>query len=563
MASLLPFNGTLDKRLAGHLLRRATFGPGKKDIDQFTGLTPAQAVAQLLQEQELPTPPINPLSGEPLINPEEGIYKMTSDGDAVDIESNFIYWWMAQMNNSGNNITEKMVYFLHTHFTTIKSRIEEPTALYYQIALFRHYALGDFKTLCLKMCKDNAMLRHLDGIQNVKDNPQENFGRELLELYSIGKGDQIASEEVDGESYANYTTYTEQDVKAATKVLSGWDEDTTFETIDPDTGLSTGKLKASAQLMTTQHDVSTKTFSSAFQNKQISPTLVENNSTTVEDAEAELAEMIDMIFEQEAAAKYVCRKLYRFFVYYEITDEIEQDIITPLAQTLIANDYVLKPVLEELLTSSHFYDSDDSETSNNIVGAVIKSPIELVTGVSRFFNMAMPDPETEAADLEATYAPIYEEMIYQGLELYEPFEVAGYSAYHQAPVYNRNWISANYLAYRYVYSEYILDQENEDGESKTFGWLDVIEFVENTQNISNPADAEQLVTDLVTYMFPEEITDERFDYFLNTVLLDGLTSVMWELEWSTYQSSGDDTAVRTQIEALITAIIQSPEFQLM
>ena len=563
MASLQPFNGTLDKRLASHLLRRATFGPGKKDIDQFIGLTPAQAVTQLLGDLEPPTPPVNPLSGTPLINPEEGIYKMTSDGDAVDTGKTFLHWWMAQMNNSGNNITEKMVYFLHTHFTTMKSRIEEPTALYYQIALFRHYALGNFKTLCLKICKDNAMLRFLDGIQNVKGNPQENFGRELLELYSIGKGQQIESEEIDGESYANYSTYTEQDVKAATKILSGWDEDTTFETLDPETGLSTGKLKATAQLMTTQHDVSFKSFSSAFQSQEIGPTLVENDSTTVEDAEAELSQMIDMIFEQLNTAKYICRKLYRFFVYYDITDEIEQDIIAPLAQTLLNNDYELKPVLEELLTSSHFYDEDDNETGNNIVGAIIKSPLELVTGVGRFFNIPMPDPVTEAADLESAYEPIYEEMILQGMELYEPFEVAGYSAYHQTPVYNRNWISANYLAYRYIYSEYILDGNNEDGEQKTFGWLDVITFVENTENITNPADANQLVSDLVTYMLPEEISEERFDYFLNTVLLDGLTSVMWELEWDTYQSSGDDTAVRTQIEQLVTAIIQSPEFQLM
>ncbi|MEM1135352.1 MAG: DUF1800 domain-containing protein [Bacteroidota bacterium] len=563
MASLQPFNGTLDKRLAGHLLRRATFGPGKNDIDQFTGLTAAQAVAQLLEDQEPPTPPVNPATGTPLIDPASGIYKMVTDGEGINLTNNFLHWWMAQMKNSGNNISEKMVYFMHTHFTTMKSRVEQPSALYYQIALFRFYTMGNFKTLCLKVCKDNAMLRFLDGIQNVKGRPQENFGRELLELYAIGKGDQIAPDVVDGEAFANYTTFTEQDVKAATRVLSGWDEDTNFETIDPDTGLATGKLKANAQLMTTQHDVGIKTFSGAFQNRQIAPTIVENDSTTTDEAEAQLVQMIDMIFEQEETAKYICRRLYRFFTYYDITPEVEQDIITPLANTFRNGGYELKPVLEQLLVSSHFYDTDDNETGNNVVGAIIKSPLELVTGLNRFFRIPMPDPVTEAAEMEAAYKPVLEEMESQGMELYEPFEVAGYSAYHQGPVYNRNWISANYLAYRYIYSEHLLERQDEDGIDKIFGWLDVIAYVENTENVANPADANQLVTDLVTYMLPEEISAERFDYFLNGVLLDELSTVMWQLEWESYKTSGDDTAVRMQIESLVRAIIQSPEYQLM
>jgi uncharacterized protein (DUF1800 family) len=445
----------------------------------------------------------------------------------------------------------------------MKSRVEDPSALYHQIALFRFYALGNFKTLSLKICKDNAMLRFLDGIQNVKDRPQENFGRELLELYTIGKGIQIAPEVVDGEEFANYTTFTEQDVKAATRLLSGWDEDTQFETIDPDTGIPTGIVKANANLLTTQHDVGLKDFSTAFQNTQIGPAMVENESTTTAEVEAQLAQMIDMIFIQEETAKYICRRLYRFLVYYEITDEIEQDIIAPLAATFRNSGYELKPVLEQLLISSHFYDADDNQTGNNIIGAVIKSPLELVTGVNRFFNIPTPDPALEAADMLGTYAPILEEMESQGMDLFEPFEVAGYAAYHQMPAYNRNWISANYLAYRYIYSEHILEKMDEDDMPKTFGWLDVIAFVENVENITNPADAPQLVTDLVTYMLPEVVSEERIDYFLNTILLDGLSSVMWEFEWESYQTSGDDTAVRTQIESLVRAIIQSPEFQLM
>ncbi|WP_020527316.1 DUF1800 domain-containing protein [Flexithrix dorotheae] len=558
MADITPHNGTLDRKMAAHLLRRATFGPTKKEIDAFTGKTVDQAVNDLIVDQEIPLGPVDTTTGDPLVDPLNGKYKLDTGEEDSNATNYFLSWWMAQMFKSGTTLHEKMTFFMHAHFTTMKSKINESTALYYQNAFFRYYALGNFKTLCHKICFDNAMLRFLDGIQNVKGSPQENFGRELLELYSIGKGPQID----DGD----YTTYTEEDVKAATRVLSGWDEDTTFQTLDVDTGYAIGKLKTNDDINTSRHDSEEKTFSAKFNNQVIAPLTQQGGNTSIENAQEELSNMIDMIFDpvltNKAAAKFICTRLYRYFVYYKVTPEVETGIIDALADTFIANDYELKPVLAQLFKSKHFYDLDTTDnSSDNNIGAIIKSPLELVMGTLRFFQVTMPDPELEAASLEAIYEQVLKSMEDQGMELYEPFEVAGYPAYHQGPIYTRNWISASWLGYRYLFSDILVAGEL-DKENGVFGKLDIIEFVENPDNVTDPRNATQMVTELVEDLLPEEISEERFNYFLDAVLLDDLSAVNWEFEWDTYKSSGDDTAVRGQLEKLIKAILQSPEYQL-
>ncbi|MGI9544900.1 MAG: DUF1800 family protein, partial [Cyclobacteriaceae bacterium] len=172
---------------------------------------------------------------------------------------------------------------------------------------------------------------------------------------------------------------------------------------------------------------------------------------------------------------------------------------------------------------------------------------------------ALPDP---GVDLEAFYdaarSGILSPMQDQGLDLYEPFEVAGYKAYHQFPGYNRNWISENNLARRYQYSDLLLN-----GEQREWGfWMDTVAYVDNTQHISDPANAQTLVQELVDDLFPEIITTERFDYFLNDILLDGLSMANWSTEWFSYKSSGDSSAVKSQLDSLFRALIQSPEYQL-
>jgi uncharacterized protein (DUF1800 family) len=371
----------------------------------------------------------------------------------------------------------------------------------------------------------------------------------------VGKGTQVGP--------GDYTTFTEQDVQEGARVLSGWGEDLTFENLDPETGIPMGSVKTNqAGLMATQHDAGTKTFSTRFQGRTIAPATVTNNLTTVAETEQELSDFVDMVFEQEATARHICRKLYRFFVYYHITPEVENDIIGPLATLLRNNQFEIKPVLATLLKSQHFYDMDNDLLRDNQVGAIIKSPLELMLSAMRFFKVAMPDPDTQADQLlSGAYEKLIGFMGDQGLNFLEPFDVAGYDAYHQAPVFNRNWISSNYLAQRYKFADHFIEGSGDPMEPYTFQ-VDMMQYVENRALVTNPRNAEETVREIVNYFLPKETSPERFDYFLRAVLLDNLSAINWGFEWDSYVQTGDATAVKGQFNNLVRALMQSPESQL-
>jgi len=147
------------------------------------------------------------------------------------------------------------------------------------------------------------MLVYLDGKLNINQWPNENFAREMLELYSIGKGLQKGE--------GDYTNYTEQDIKEAAKVLTGYQNDITLTNLDTDTNIPIGKLVSSGT-RATLHDATTKTFSAAFQNKTITPSATDGGYATPDAAKGELSDMIEMIFSQDETARFLCRKLYRW-----------------------------------------------------------------------------------------------------------------------------------------------------------------------------------------------------------------------------------------------------------
>jgi uncharacterized protein (DUF1800 family) len=546
MASLNPIVGPLGNQNAAHLLRRATFGPLLQDIQQFSSLTAATAFQHLIQAQTAPAFPIDPLTGTDWVFPNSA-----STSHSPESISDFnCAWWMENMRSSGPNLTERMVWFYYTHFPLIISRVENnPQFAIDYLRLLRFYALGNYKELTKAICIDNAMLLHLDGNLNVKAMPQENFGREFLELFTVGKGVQIGPED--------YTNFTEADVKSMTKVLTGWGTDNSFQTIDPVTNIPTGKVKGSAT-MSSQHDVSNKQFSAAFNNTLIQTTAVSGGNTTIQGVYTELDDVIDMVFNSEHTAKNLCRRIYRQFVYYDITPEIETDIIEPLATTLEQNNFDIVPVLQLLLTSEHFYDIDSAPTDDNNIGAIIKSPLDLIIGTMRLFELSVPNQSTDLDNHYALYEQILLELNNQGLQFFDPYDVAGYSAYYQSPAFHRYWISTNYLANRYKFSEYLID-----GFSNASGILLQLDFVQFVKDkCSNPSDSNSMMQELVTWMFPIQLSVERFDYFKDNILLDQITAANWTIEWTNYISSNNDAVVRVHLEKLALALMQSPEYQL-
>lgn len=558
MASLNEHTSVLGRKHAAHLLRRATFGPTISQIDQFESMTAAQAVDLLFQEPaENPFPPIDPQTGQSWVNPPVQNAANDTNSEQDLLHQYYKAWHLDVMFNSETNIKERITWFLHTHLPARWTEIKSSEAIYYQNCLYRHYAYGSFKELFKKICVDSAMLIYLDGYTNHKNDPNENFAREMFELYSIGKGPQLAE--------GNYSFYTEDDIKAATRVLTGWIIDKTFSYIDPDTDLPAGKLETVTDgnppvSLATGHDTSTKIFSSLFGNREISPGEIVNSLPTEEAASSEFDEMIEMIFEKIYTARFIVRKLYRFFVYHFISDEVEQDIIRPLAQSFYDSDYDIPSTLKILLKSQHFYDTDNVISSDNNIGALIKSPVELNLGLLRFFNVSLPDRNSETVSFYQAMSHLDGILNDQGLNFYEPFEVAGYPAYHQIPAYNRNWITAYSLANRYQVGIILMRRDGNE-EELNFG-IDILDWVENSGYITNPGNPDELVSVITGNLLGVELNQERYDYFLNIVFLDTFNPTTWNYEWQTYKSGGDEMTVRERLEYFLSALTQTPEFQL-
>jgi uncharacterized protein (DUF1800 family) len=548
------FTGQLGKRNAAHLLRRATFGPTPGDIANFATMTVSEAMDILFQEVPDPQPPVDPVTGTTWLNPAA----TGSNSPQEDLIDFFMAWHLEQMRNSGTSVKERLVWFLHTHLPVRRSVVPQSEYLYYQNALFRFYAMGSFKTLFRKIVVDNAMMIFIDNATNDVISPNENFAREMFELYSIGRGAQIAP--------GNYSHYTEDDIKAATRVLTGWEVTDQFDHFDQETGLPTARLKTTlsgATEIANRHDKDPKHFSPLFQNRIIQPSELYDGYATPEAAEAELDELIEMIFDQDETSRFITRKIYRFFVYYEITPEVESQVIQPLATDFRNSDFNLEVLVRNLLSSKHFFDTDNIPVDDNNQGALIKSPLEIIIGLCRMFEVQFP------AAVSTLYQTVYQEgllpiMENQGLPFFEPYDVAGFEAYFQFPNFNRNWITPYSLAYRYQFSVQITQgiNANNDALNLQFNFLD---WIENGGNISDPSIAETLIDELSELLFPFPLSAERRDYFILTILLDGLyPASYWTTRWNAYKSSpGPNKAeIEGMLENLFHGLIQSPEYQL-
>lgn len=578
---LTELTAPLGLKRAAHLLHRASFGPTKDQINLFATYTPAQAVIQLFG-QALPDP-ILP------IDPETGLEWVlsgttTSNSGDSDLQEFFKGWLIAQMLSNGiaPNLSlayasrEKIVFFIHTVLTTIQSKVDNSRSLYFQNQLYRQFALDktavstvNFKALTKKVCVDNAMLRLLDGNLNVKGSPNENYARELHELYSIGRGLEGTLPPVTDPG--DYFLYKELDVQEAAKVLSGWDIDDTFSNIDPDTNLPRGKVRGSAT-NASAHDNSVKQFSDRFSNTTIQPDPILLNGPAATEASAldEISQLIESIYSKPETAKNICRRIYRYFVYHNIDATLDNTVIQDLATTFANSGYKLQPVLEELFKSTHFYEAAVGVDDDNF-GGIIKSPLDLMIGTYRFFNVSLPDPIATATDFYSKTDEMVRTLSKMGMNFYEPFDVAGYDAYHQFPIYHRSWISTNYLTERYQFINSIINQPLPGNG------IDVVSFVQN--NISNAiaSDAQQLIIELAKYLLPVNdnltfdpatddnsgLTAERMNYFLTAFLkspqIDTDPEGSWTFRWN---NPVDMEVVRKQLESLFNAMMQSPEYQL-
>ncbi|MEL6986490.1 MAG: DUF1800 domain-containing protein [Bacteroidota bacterium] len=525
--SLSPFTGEWTYELAAHLLRRTTFGPNKEEIAQSENRGLTWTINQLFKEIPLPEAPLNSNPEEPEIAVGEPWISLPYYED-INVKGtrrrSMKGWTMENIYKEGISAREKLVLFWHNHFAI--DNISDAKFLYRYSNTLRTHAWGDFKQLVKDITIDPSMLRFLNGNSNTKNNPNENYARELLELFTIGKGPTVGE--------GDYTNYTEDDVLAMAKILTGWDDDGYFQ-VNPDRPMI-------SYFRPDKHDESDKQLSHRFDNVVISNA-----------GENEYKDLIDIIFSKEEVAKFISRKLYRWYVYYKITDEVESNVIEPMAQLIIDNDYTIKPALKALFSSEHFF-----EFLN--IGPMIASPLDYVFKI--FKNLKVQFSEE---DLDIKYR-IYERILNFGRDLEQEYygspDVAGWKAYYQEPLYYRSWINATTLGARFT----MIAKLAGNGYSVSGNKLkvDPLYFLEN--HIEEPSDPNKLIDQLVKLLFPQRIIDSQIDA-LKEILIPGLPDYEWTVEYEDYRANPDDSklkkAVENKLKQLFQAMLNMPEAYLI
>lgn len=535
---------TLGLRKAKHLLRRTSFDYSKETLSAFALLTPQQAFDKLIEDQ--PNVWSEPYDPRPEGNPDGNWTSSTQDPRSFGSQPRkrriiTSWWWYNGMQQ--NSLKQKLTFFLHTSFTVSKDNGSgAATHFYDHLRLLEHYAFGNLKTLSKKITLDNSMLDYLDNTKNNANNPNENYSREFLELFTILKAEQVGS--------GDYTNYTEKDVQQAAKVFSGIKIKSNRQLIDTDTNLPKGEINIS------KHDKNDKTFSHAFNNSVIT------GNDTEEGILQELDDFVEMVFSKEATAISFTRKLYRYFVKSEWEADIEENIIKPLALELKDNNYEILPTVKKLLTSQHFYDSDDTNENDEIVGSIIKSPLQLLNEIISFFKLDIPHPLTQPNDFYLFFNFVHSFYLpAAGMTLWAPDSVAGYPAHYQSPDFDRHWFSSNTVLGRYKLIESLLTGRNKIRNNiRIRAELDIPTFIKD--HMSQPSLATELITELADYLYTEPISNERKAYFAEN-LLEGFPDYYWTNAWLGYEGSNDDTVVKPRLNALITQMVNAPEFQLM
>ena len=572
MASLDPYSGVLGSRLAKHLLRRATFNITQSRIAEYANYTVDQALTNLLSTSiKNLSQPIHYVSGN-LISPSPWINNDSTFGPANDDngsgsqrQNDFVTsWWMDEARRD-TSLRSKMTYFLFTNLTAPQKDNGDSAYYYDYLMLLEHFCLSNWKELVFQVSINPRMLEFLNNDENTVANPNENYARELLELYTIGVGKPIYIDDNGNVAFeGNPLNYTESDIEKIAEVLTGWRFDKNQRSSMPLNGESNGNLPCGYPVPS-DHNFSSKQLSSHFDNHLIpawDPT-GKTDSQKKAQMETELRDLIDVILAQEETAKYICRKLYRFFVSRNISNEIETEIIIPLAATF-RTSYNLEEVITQLLKSKHFYDADDSDSNDEIIGGLIKSPLDLALQTITLFHFPVADPIENG---ELHYKNFYQNNIINNLlvqSAHPPFgetttPPAGFPAQYSGPNYDRNWFNSSTIIYRYNICKNVLFKG-------AFGF-DPTAFIQEV--VADPSNPELMVTTLTDMMFPEAPSDERKQYFIETFLFDGGSLLQegdskyyyWESLWADYSQGNKVNTVKNILKSLIEALIWSQEFQ--
>ncbi len=319
---------------ARHLVSRTGFGTHPSEIAALTGLSRAEAVETVLDTvREKPKTRLPAWTSEAPRRRRELVREL---GDPKDVQKLFREralelkaWWLREMIETDSPLTERLTLFWHNHFTSSVRKVRRPKLLVWQNQLLRRRALGNFRSFVGDVARDPAMLVYLDNFRSFEGRLNENFARELLELFTLGEGH-----------------YTEADVTEAARAFTGW-------TVD--------RRNGEFRKAVFRHDRGQKTF------------LGKTGDFDGDD-------ILDIVFEQPRCARYVTGKLWREFV----TTPLAESDHARLARTFRENGFELRPVVQAILGHEAFWSDENRATR-------IKSPAELVIGTIRTLELQVPD----------------------------------------------------------------------------------------------------------------------------------------------------------------------------
>jgi len=523
-----PYQGPWTKAEAAHLLRRTTFGLKKAHLDQMLALGSAEAAVDAVLNVPT-TPPAPPINNYNRYDPDPTMqyidpvvasgatwvnapYDVEAEGYRIE---SWRGWWLNRMVEGEANIQEKMTLFWHNHFATKSEAIFHGRTVYNHNKMLRENALGNFKAFVKAVTIDPLMLYFLNGYLNNVASPDENYSRELQELFTVGK-----------ESAA---TYSEDDVVVAARVLTGW-------TLNPQT--------LETIFVPQLHDVGFKVFSSFYNS-----TVLQGSS----NGSADLDALLNMIFQKEEVSLYMCREIYRFFIYYKIDADVEANVIVPLAQIFRDNNYEIAPVMRALLLSEHFYDAVNK-------GCQIKTPLDLTIGILRNYNLSLPSPT-----LYDQYIIRLSINFFNGaLQMLpgDPPNVAGWPAYRQSPNFYRVWISSDTIRNRNVLTDVLAFAGVDVGTEKL-----IINHIAFAAQFSNPADPNVLIDETLVLLYPMPISFLK-KTFLKSILLSGqFSDHYWTDAWNAYiNNPNDPMAFQTvwfRLASMHKYIMNLAEYQLI
>jgi uncharacterized protein (DUF1800 family) len=519
-----PYTGSWGPTQAMHLLRRTCFGYTVNEVKQLSQMGMEQAVDQLLDtDLPLPSPPLNYYNTADITDPQIPLGQ-TWVNDTQTLpqllfprSQSYKAWAIGLMLHQDTNIREKMTLFWHHHFATELEVIKDARGAYVLNSYHRKNCLGNFKQMVKDVSKDPSMLFYLNGYKNSKDAPDENYARELFELFTLGRGPDSG--------------YTESDVIEAAKVLTGW-------RINP--------APMESFFVPSQHHTGDKSFSSFFNHHTI-------KGKTGPDGAQEKDELVDMIFaKKEVVARFICRKIYRFFHYYHINATIENAVIQEMARVLIDHNWEIKPVMSLFLKSNHFYEE-------NSMACLIKNPLDFFIGFGRLFHVEIP------SDPSATYRAwslIHFFVGTQGMDYNDPPSVSGWPAYHQEPQYHQIWINSDTLSKRKQIVEMLFLPRGLTVQN-TYIRIDLIAFV---SEFSDPSDPNILVKEAceACVAFPISAPKQQE---MKAILLGFQTGdFYWSGAWNAYRLDPSNEQQRQivfiRLFSMFQYLLSLPEYQL-